>query len=177
MDNIKVYGIGLIAVVGLVFGYLGFSRGLPEYPVGAISGPDISSSYLSVNGVRAFYASHGMTKATTTICSFQSPNATSTLRTAVGNGITGANFSVSSTTASRITFAKATTAFATTTIIGSGAEVAANVKAYILASSTAAQQIAGDNIFAPSEWLVVGMQGGTGTFSPTGTCTAVFDVI
>lgn len=140
----------------------------PDTDIGALPGPNINSRFLSVNGVTDYFTSITMKTSTTTICAIQSPAATSTLTFA------SADFKTSSSTASYLTFAKASTAYATTTIIGSLAAIGAGAQATILASSTAAQY--NDIIFAPSKWLVFGMQGTAGTYSPTGKCKAVFRV-
>lgn len=110
-----------------------------------------------------------LTQATTTVCAIQSPAATSTLQSA------SILLTVSSTTASSVVLAKATTAFATTTNLNTEA-VAANAQATIVASTSPTGGNK-DLIFSPSTWLVVGMSGGTGTFSPTGVCTATWTTL
>lgn len=149
------------------------SSGNPTAPTfGALAGPDIPSDYLkwgASNGVRLWPTGRPLATATTTVCAIQSPNATSTLRWA------GVKLDVSSTTASTITLAKSATAFATTTQIGETVAVAANAQAFVLATTTTAQVIAQTTVFAPSQWLVVSMTGGAGTFSPSGACQATFE--
>lgn len=138
-----------------------------EAPVlGAISGPDIPSPYLTVGGVTQWFSSMNMRPATTTVCSFLSPAVTSTLDFAT------AMFEVTSSTASVISIAKSANAFVTTTALASDLSVSADTKAFIFASSTEA--INGQRVFAPSQWIVVSMKGGAGgtTFSPTGYCRA-----
>jgi len=138
--------------------------------LGAVSSPDIMSPYFSFGGVRQWAAhTESLGQATTTVCALQSPAATSTLLTA------SIRYSVSSTTASTVTMAKATTAYATTTLIGGGS-LAANAQGTFNATTTLAQATSLDGVmvFAPSAYLVVGMAGGTGTFSPTGTCQAIW---
>ncbi len=114
--------------------------------------------------------------ATTTVCSLQAPSATSTL-------VSGAaTFDVSSTTATTVTVARATSAFATTTLIRTEAIGADAQETIPFASSTLAAagtevvtklaEVA--RIFGPNEWLVVGVQGNVGTFSPTGDCWATW---
>jgi len=171
MDILKSVLVSAI-VAGVVVG--GYSLVSPKAApmFGALSGPDIPSLYLKWgggNGVRVIPTGRALATATTTVCAIQSPNATSTLRWA------GVKFDVSSTTASTITLAKSATAFATTTQIGETVAVAANAQAFVLATSTAAQVIAQTTVFAPSQWFVVSMTGGTGTFSPTGACQATFE--
>lgn len=130
-----------------------------------------TSASTTIGGFTVTSVSKDFTTATTTVCAIQSPNATSSLE---GGGV---RMTVSSTTASIVTIAKAATAFATTTLINS-ASVGANAQATLLAASTTLSSLEQTNrIFAPSTWLVVGMQGGTGTFSPTGSCSAIFHKI
>jgi hypothetical protein len=163
--------VGALIVVALVIGGVKneTSELLNGPSVGSVSSPDIASPYLSFGDVRR-WASHtgSLTQATTTICALQSPAATSTL-------VLGTlRLDVSSSTASTITYAKAATPYATTTLFNSVA-VAANGQAAILAASTTVSALTQTNaIFAPNQYLVVGMQGGVGTFSPTGSCNAVW---
>jgi len=138
---------------------------------GAVSGPDSYNPCESHNGVTTCFNKKGFTSATTTVCAIKSPSATSTLK--LGSG---ARFTVGSTTASTVTFAKAVDPYSTTTSIGS-AQLGANTQATILATTTASQNVDPVHVFAPNTYFVVGMAGGIGTFSPTGTCQAVFELI
>lgn len=191
MNKILNYTAGVLAVVALIVGVIAFNkvpekvvgeqgpqgeRGVPgrdgtnaDPIVGAVTGPDFYGPYWAVNGTKQYFTTKGFTTATTTVCAIRSPiNATSTLV----NGV--ADFVVSSTTASTVTVAKATTAFATTTLINS-VSVGAGAQATILFASTTLSALEQTNkTFAPGTYLVVGMAGGVGTFSPTGTCRAEF---
>lgn len=105
------------------------------------------------------------TAATTTPWALQSPSATSTLIAA------WCRVDVSSTTASTLTIARAATPYATTTLLGRYG-IAANAQATVVASST---PTAGEaTTFSPNTYLVVGMAGGIGTFSPSGSCGALW---
>ena len=176
MKNNLISG-AVFGIMALLIVVIGFAVIKPTVVVnavnnalGAVSSPDIQSPYFSFGGVR-FWGAHTETlkTATTTPCALLSPAATSTLMTA------SISFKVSSTTASTVTLAKATTAYATTTLLASAA-LAANAQGTLVASTTASggATLDGTNVFGPSQWLVVGMAGGTGTFSPTGTCQAVW---
>lgn len=130
----------------------------------------LSSSATTINGVKTTYKrSASLNQATTTVCALQSPtDATTTLQ---GGGL---DLTVSSTTASTVTIAKASTAFATTTLINS-VSYSANAQGAAIAASTTLSALEQTNrTFAPGTYLVFGMQGGTGTFSPTGVCSATF---
>lgn len=134
--------------------------------LGAVSSPDMNSPYFSFGGVRQWAGStDNLNQATTTVCAIQSPAATSTL-------IMGSvRLTVSSSTASTVTLAKAATAYATTTALGS-ASVSAGAQATVVSLRTAAGGDALAETFSPNTWFVVGMAGGVGTFSPTGVCKA-----
>lgn len=158
--------IGGVAVLALVIAGVAVSK--PAQVVektiqaGAVASPDIMSPYFSFGGLKHWAGrTDSLTQATTTVCAIQSPAATSTLAWA------GVLFKVSSTTASTVTLATSTTAFATTTLLTS-TTIAANAQGYINFQGSSA------NVLAPNTWVVVGMAGGTGTFSPSGTCQAEF---
>jgi hypothetical protein len=167
--------IGVIAVVASIF--LGGTQVVKdtvhevEVKTGSVASPEIQSPYVSVGGQRMWRQKADISTGTTTICAIQAPAGTSSLR------YYALSETVSSTTASVITIAKATTAFATTTLLGSQITVAANAQTTIVGSTTAAQQTAGADVFAPNTWLVFGQQGGTGTFSPIGQCSAHFEQV
>lgn len=170
IKNIIIGIAAMIAVVsaGLFLNSTNDISTVIDKPAGAVSSPTLMSPYFSFGGVRQWARSTGsLTQATTTVCAIQSPAATSTLE------MGSIQFTVSSTTASTVTLAKASTPYATTTSLGSHA-VAANAQATILATTTATVGIGDKTIFEPSTYFVVGMAGGTGTFSPTGTCKAVW---
>lgn len=160
-------GIGLVMALGVVM-LVPRSVVNQVSQLGAVSSPDINSPYFSFGGVRQWAGrTDSLTQATTTICAIQSPAATSTL--AYGT----IKLTVSSTTASTITLAKAATAYATTTSLGTW-EAAANSQGTAVSLRTAAGGEDLDETFGPNQWFVVGMAGGNGTFSPTGTCQAVW---
>lgn len=152
------------ALVVLVASGFVVSKATQLQPAGAVSGPDISSRYLRWGGV-ATWASRtdSLIQASTTMCSIQAPAATSTL--VLGSGI---RLDVSSTTATVVrAFKSSLPATATTFLFG--ANVAANARATIVASTSADAFV-----FGPNEWLNVVASGGTGTFSPSGACQAQF---
>jgi len=160
--NILVTIAVVVSLALSVLDLTGKQQVVIEPKAGAVSSPDIMSPYFSFGGVRHWAGrTDSLTQATTTVCALQSPSATSTLETAF------INFTVSSTTASTVTLAKATTAYATTTSLGA-ITLSANAQGIAVASTT------GSHIFSPNTWFVVGMAGGIGTFSPTGTCQAVW---
>lgn len=140
---------------------------------GSLAGPDIPSPYLKWGGGIGLVVRPtgvALTTATTTPCAIQSPAATSTLEVA------GIRLDVSSSTATTWTIARATTAFATTTQIGTNYTVAANTQAFINASTSPAA--GAPEVFPPNNWLVFSETGGitsgdSGTgFVPSGECSA-----
>lgn len=174
----------LIALVGVIVGAV-LTVALGFFGSGASVGTEVrapSVDQVTQNGLQITSRRNGDTNAglrgnaalntaTTTVCAIQSPNATSTLI----SGYIQEN--VSSTTASTLTIAKASTAFATTTLINT-VSVAAGASAVGIAASTTLSALEQTNrTFAPSQWIVVGQAGGTGTFSPTGVCGAQWLVV
>ena len=143
-----------------------------EEGVGAVVGPDRYSPCESTNGITRCFTRRSLATATTTVCAIQSPAfASSTL---VAGGV---KFNTSSTTATIVEIARSATAFATTTSI-TRAALAANATPFVVASTSAVTELESPAwVFDPGQWLVVSMQGGAGTFSPTGFCQATFEVI
>lgn len=170
----KSQWVALIAVAIIAVGGFFFPR--TSQPFGSVqSGVDVTTTSFttlsSANGISnggiftTAVRSAALTQATTTPCAIQGPNATSTVASA------SLLLTVSSSTASVITIATGANAFATTTLLGSGS-IAANAMGTIFAAGTSTQAV-----LAPSQWVVFGMSGGIGTFSPTGVCEATFQVL
>lgn len=160
-EKLLVVGV----VIALILGALGVSKEgvvtIKEIATGAVSSPDLGSYAVIGGNVLRGGSTKSLTQATTTVCAIQSPSATSTL-------VTGSiKLAVSSTTAATVTIAKSANPYATTTSLGA-VTIAANAQGQAVASTT------GSHIFSPNTYLVVGMAGGIGTFSPTGECRALF---
>lgn len=178
MNKLILSVVGLVAVVGLLFGIKAYEKPSQTVntTVGAVSGPDTYFPYHANNDLRHQDGRYALSNAgTTTPLAVLSPAATSTL-----SQYSSCNLSVGSTTQTVITIAKATSAFATSTVL-STTTVAANAAAYLPTSTTTAvvDSAAGrltltDRAFAPNTYFVFGMQGGIGTFSPTGYCDLDF---
>ena len=122
-----------------------------------------------INGGIATYASRSsaLLSATSTVCSFQTPNATSTLTFA------GIMFTTSTTTATVARIAFGANQFATTTLLASQ-NIATSSSATVIATST------GNNaVIGPSQYLNFTMEALypslAGTYSPTGICQATFN--
>jgi hypothetical protein len=76
--NILIGGVVVVLLVlGLIFPRSGGT--VIERVVGSVVGPDITSPYLSINGLEEWNYSVKLSQASTTLCSIVSPSATSTL--------------------------------------------------------------------------------------------------
>ncbi len=183
MNKTLISLTGLAVVVSLLA--LALSIGKPQQivktiteRVGSVSSPDISSPYFSFGDVRFWAAKDtDLTAATTTVCALQSPVSTSTLISA------SIRLDVSTTSATIVTMAKSATAFATTTALATWTTDAGEQGTLnATTSSLVSNNPDGFQVFAPNQWIVVGMQGGgstacaagTCTYSPVGTCEAVW---
>ncbi len=168
--DIKSGIIGLIAVVALAIS--GFTSVKEEAPVeitnlGALSSPDLPRD-ISIGGakIRGSRVSPLQTS-TTTVAAILSPVSTSTLVSAA------CRFSTSSTTASTITMAKDSDGNGSSTPLQSFS-VSANAQADISLPATTTTAGMSNLTFGPSTYLTVTMAGNTGTFSPVGSCEAVW---
>lgn len=119
--------------------------------VGAISSPDIPSPYLSWGGVRSWAGHTDILTNASTSCSFQSPNATSSLDYA--------SITIASTTSNAIIIEMgvANDPNSTTTLIGTKYSLAASTMLTIVASTSNA---AGAGIlFAPNQYFNIKLGG------------------
>lgn len=164
--------LSIVGVAVLLFLGVSFYAKVPTVPAtfGAATSPDISSPYISF-GNHPLWANHvtSLIQASSTVCSLQSPAATSTLISA------GIQFTLASSSAVIVDLAKSASPAATTTKIGTTYTVGASNQATIVASSTGS--VAGDaTIFAPNTYFVVKMDGGVGSANnaPIGSCYALW---
>lgn len=183
MNKPLSYLLALVLIVAAGFGvYFGAHQtASPSVAVGSANGPDLGSPYFIVGGLTEWKwkltlnSVNPKTQATTTPCAIQSPNATSTL------GQAFVTFTTGTTSATVITIAKAATRYATTTVIGNSIAIAAGAQSTVSATTTTANGNANDRVFAPNQWLVVGVAGaitsgdaaGTG-YKPVGRCGATW---
>ena len=171
--------LGAVLVVVIVIATIGaYMFPKVQQPLGALSSPDIQSSYLSVNGVSRWYESRSLNQASTTICAMKSPTATSTLVSGSVKLTTG------TTTAIALELAKSTSFAATTTrisyaVLGAGEQV--TLTAFV-ASTTAAVNSGRfytanetDLVFAPNTFLTAKYGGAAGSLNVlVGSCKAVW---
>ena len=141
-----------------------------ERTVGAVSGPDFFGPYWGVNGVQQYSYSGEFNNASTTLCSFRAPAATTTIE------LLSVNVTTATSTAIFIEMGKSAGSAATTTLLASKYNFAASEKGTIVASSTSATT-AGYFVLGPSNYLNVKFAH-AGAFTDTtnslrGTCKAV----
>lgn len=121
----------------------------------------------SATGVQLVGSRQALVGATTTPCAIVlSATATTTLTTAQ---ITE---SVSSTTASLLTLAVSSNPTATTTFLSVSDAIAANAQYSMALPATTTETGIDKYLVPPGYYVVFGQSGGTGTFSPTGFCSA-----
>lgn len=162
-----------VALALLVGGFLALKPTVtPEGDVqlGAVSGPDSSFPCETHNGVMQCFERTKMRTATTTVCSIKSPTASSTLVSAA------AHFETASSSALLIEMGKATTPYATTTLLARLSN-AAGAKASVIATTSATALT--DGIVAPNSYInvmIAGAGGATSATAPVGNCQATFQV-
>jgi hypothetical protein len=133
----------------------------------ATGGYTTSSTTEQINTVRTSYQyDDSLNAASTTVCSLISPTATSTLIDA------SVHFTVGSSTTATVVFSKGP-GFASTTALNDFSLTGGAQGTFSLIGTTTAVGVA-NYTFAPSQYFNVTMNGGIGTFSPTGECQAVF---
>ena len=169
--NIQNIVIGLVAVVGLVFGFLAYNRApaQPTPPLGAISGSDFPGPSMSLAGLYTYGSKIRMNATASTTCSFRSPTeGSSTLQFA--------SYKISSTTSNALLVEIGKGSLdATTTLIGGSNAIGANLQGTIIASSSPTIEPDDTRVFAPGQWLNF-KTGGAAAGGIGGTCTAEFQV-
>ena len=144
-----------------------------DVTLGSGSNVTQTDDQITVGGIETYYVQDTtMEAATTTPCALAAPGDSLLLSATV-------DFTVSTTTGTTISIAKASTPYATTTILGSAVTLDANETETFVATTTSSQ------VWHLGEYLVVGMskttgsgQNGTmGVYSPTGTCNAVWQSV
>jgi len=185
MESFVKYGIGAVAIVALVLGYMALNRGsesvLPPPFSGA--GADTSYSCESHNGVTRCFNRIVLNQASTTICSIQSPRfGTSTL---VSGGV---QITTGTTTTIALELGKSTLFDATTTRISYDASIASaaqeTLTAFVASTTgvygTLGQQHTADEqdvVFAPGAYLNAKYGGAAGILNVLkGSCTATFEL-
>lgn len=157
MNKQNIIGIGV--VLALILGVLGVSRAPVQttidktktVQVGSVSSPDITSPYLSVNGVRTWYSyvdstqTSGFNTASTTVCLLAAPNATSTLVRATFKVTTATSTAYQVSLFRAIGIANTATSTAGSGLLLASSTVAASTLAD-LAYSTSSPSVAGGQL-------------------------------
>lgn len=143
--------------------------------LGAVSSPELNSPFWSVNGVTSFYSRAKMRQATSTLCSFKSPTATSTL-----DHLT-AIFSTTAGYATQYAWGNDPTAFSTTTIIVAPYAFASGARGEIVASTTKITAFTQNGVVPPNTFINLKLStstaGASATYAPVGTCEAIFTTL
>lgn len=176
MEGFLKYGVAVIAVIALIAGYMSYNRpiSVKVLPDGTVvqqtvgsAGQEQPGPTFSVAGVNRAYYSSGLNNATTTVCTFKSPSSTSTLEQFSLRITTG------TTTALILYAAKATTPYATTTLLGSGVALASNAQVTFNASTTQVAQSDDIRVIAPNTYVNMSYQGPAGILNVLrGSCNA-----
>lgn len=150
---------GVVVLLAIVIGV--YSK-LPSAGVslGALSGPDISSPYLGVNGLNTWYAHPNLTGGTTTPCIIQSPNATTTFDTL------SLQITVASSTQTVWRLATSTNPNATTSTIATFTLPSGSQGSFVVFGSSTS------SIIPPNTYIAWGMEGAAPNDSTKllGTC-------
>ena len=188
-----------IAVLALILGGIGiFSGGVSVSTMdnaitnfaerlGAFAGPDIKSEYLIFRGIEHRYYSSGLNQASTIVCMFKTPAATSTLVTSSFKLTTGTTTVISVEIGKSAAQSATTTRLAYVGSLASGALLTLNTGVATSTSDTAVNadgytkailtDQSSDLIFAPSTYINVKMGGTQGDANVyVGKCKAEFIV-
>lgn len=143
-----------------------------ESKLGAVSGPELFSPYWTVDGVRTWFFSSPLNAsgASTTVCSFKLPNATTTPIIVTGQ------ITTASSTALQFEWGTSPLQAATTTSLGVST-IGSGVKATIVASTSQGAFAAADNIdpaylLSPNNYLTFKFGGSAVGSALKGTCRA-----
>lgn len=146
IKNVLVVGGVLLALLLGVMAIIRPSTVITQVPAGAQVGTEDTNPVHSTNGVEEWYYSSRFNQASTTICSFLTPNSTSTLVYAV------VNFNTATSGSLTVDIAKAATVNASTTLVASTITMPVSSLVTIVASSTNATY---QNVFGPNMYLNV----------------------
>ena len=158
----------LIVIAGIIASYK--TAPPADLAIGAVSGDEVQGDEFTIGGATLFSHKLGLNKSTTTVCAIKSPDKPAKLLVA------GVNVTTSTTSVSTWTFARAATAYATTSSLGTFDLVASGTGAHFATTTSNA-------VFAANSWLVVGVQGGANNYtsnaggaaySPVGSCVATW---
>jgi len=182
-----------LAVLALILAVVAFSKAGPGAPgrngqngesFGATAGADSFSPYDSRNGVVSQYRSAGFYTATSTLCTFQTGSATSTLEyfTAMPSAATSTSVLVVLEKTGSNPFPPVYSAASTTNQFAN-ATIAANATSEFVYTATSTAQVGRNDVFAPGTYLnFYAKNGGSGSIAQAfgggsifgGRCRAIF---
>lgn len=137
--------------------------------LGSVVSADLYSDYFNINGVKKYYFSSRFNNASTTLCSFKTPGATTTLEWA------SLQINTATSTAIIVDIGKGAIYNATTTLFGTSYIVGAGEQATIVASTSPAA--GAKTTIAPSQWINFKFGGSIGTTNAlAGSCKATLEV-
>lgn len=143
--------------------------------LGAVSGPDINGPYISVNGVATWSERQAMKQATSTLCAFKSPSASSTLE------FLSASFSTTAGYVTAYAWGNDATAFSTTTIVVAPYGFASGAKGEIVASTTKVTAFIQNGVVSPNTFINLKLStstaGASSLYAPVGVCQVEFKTI
>jgi hypothetical protein len=167
MEAFIKFGTGVVAIVALVLGVFALNHSQSQPQPGSTAGPDNFYPVETHNGVTTYFFNQKMNQGTTTVCSFKSPSATTTMARPAFM-----NWTVGSTTAGVATIAKGIIGNTSSTTLIAAGTVAAGAQGTLMASSTGTGVLLDNvNVIAPNTYINFSFSGGNGTWSPTGSCT------
>lgn len=165
-------GVGVFFAV--ILSVIAVTRHAPQSQpivVGSATGPDSFFPCETHDGVQTCFSKVAFKSGTSTPVAIKSPSATSTLISAICSYTGNAGAGVT------LVMAKATTAFATTTLLAQrGLASPGSLNFPLIASTTPVATAETTQMFPPNNFLVFDMAGIL-TQSLTGNCSAVFRTI
>lgn len=168
--------VALVAIISAIVAFCIFkveavpSQAPVKAQTGALTGPVIPSPFLVWGGVVSWKAIDAFNTGTSTLCEFQSPAATSTLK-----GVTVRFDSLPSYATNYELGYSATTQNSTSTAIVASYTPAGTQTQF--SATTTVTAIANDGIVAPNSWISFNLSTSTATGASiaTGECTANWD--
>ena len=144
--------MGLVLVLAVTALGVTFPRPAPSPPLGAFPGPNISSPYLSVSGVVKWYYDSAFSMSTSSVCSFKTPGATTTLLVASGQ------VNVGSTSPFQLQISKGAFVTASTTELAT-MSLSSLARGTLVAVAKDAATGDENSTFAPNSWLTFKLGG------------------
>ena len=169
-DSAIIGGIVVMAIASLIGAFHSVTVNLPQQQsqqYGSVSGPDSYFDYYNENGVVKYNRVMKPIAATTTPCTFKSPNATTSLE------VFTLNVTTATSPAATFVLATSTVTNATTSLISNVGTLSASAQGFFIWHAGT-----NNSIVAPNTYVSLGAQnGGAATalgYTFGGLCTATF---